>query len=298
VHPTLRPIKHSLALFAGVVLFLAAFTARASDDDASNLTNAVLEATVTIASNALATISELEPTHELGSNDIAQAEELARGTNALSDTNFPASSSGNAQPGPLESRRQWLLRQRAGAQHGNEPGGPNDTGPTNASAYAGLRPAKPAFSAFKNVTDRNIFDPNRIPHHRVDQPTTKKSFDSFALVGVMSYEKGTFAFFDGTRSEYKRALKVADAIAGYKLASLTPDAVDLVSGTNRVELRVGMQLRREEGGQWTRAEQGEPYSGSSAIAGTSVNAGASVTPAPAGADNEVLERLRKKREQE
>ena len=62
----------------------------------------------------------------------------------------------------------------------------------------------------------------------------------------MTYEKGTFAFFDGTSSEYKKALKLADAIAGYKVTNIAPNGVKLASGTNELDLSVGAQLRREE----------------------------------------------------
>ena len=84
---------------------------------------------------------------------------------------------------------------------------------------------------------------------------TPKSFDSLTLVGTMSYEKGTFAFFDGTSSEYKKALKLTDAIAGYKVTNIAPNGVKLASGTNELELSVGAQLRREEDGPWLLASQ-------------------------------------------
>ena len=52
------------------------------------------------------------------------------------------------------------------------------------------------------------------------------------LVGTMTYEKGTFAFFDGSSSEYRKALKRAGIIAGYKLTSIAANSVELASGTN------------------------------------------------------------------
>ena len=71
----------------------------------------------------------------------------------------------------------------------------------------------------------------------------------------MSYEKGTFAFFDGTSSDYKKALKLTDSIAGYKVTNIAPNSVKLASGTNELELSVGAQLRREEDGPWLLASQ-------------------------------------------
>src|ERR1022692_4192324 len=108
------------------------------------------------------------------------------------------------------------------------------------------------YASFKVIVDRNIFDPNRVPH-RAGEPIVRRvppSFDSLTLVGTMTYEKGTFAFFDGTSSEYKKALKLADAIAGYKVTNIAPTGVKLASGTNVMDLIVGAQLRREEDGPW------------------------------------------------
>ena len=73
----------------------------------------------------------------------------------------------------------------------------------------------------------------------------------------MSYEKGLFAFFDGTSSEYRKVLKRTDTIAGYKVEDIAPNHVKLASGTNEFDLPVGMQMRREEEGDWlltTRTE--------------------------------------------
>jgi hypothetical protein len=66
----------------------------------------------------------------------------------------------------------------------------------------------------------------------------------------MSYGKGPFAFFDGTSSEYRKVLKLGDSIAGYKITNIEPNSARLASSTNEVQLRVGMQLRREENGAW------------------------------------------------
>ena len=100
-----------------------------------------------------------------------------------------------------------------------------------------------------------------------------KSVDSLTLVGIMSYEKGTFAFFDGTSSDYKKALKLNDVIAGHKVTNITPNSVKLADGTNELELTVGMQLRREEDGPWSLA--GGP--GSYATAPTSSSTSTSAT---------------------
>jgi hypothetical protein len=129
-----------------------------------------------------------------------------------------------------------------------------------------------------------------------------RSFDALTLVGTMSYEKGTFAFFDGTSSEYKKALKLTDAIAGYKVANIAPNSVKLASGTNELELRVGAQLRREEDGPWLLASQSTPYTATPAS--TSTNAAATTTTttgsdaATGGAESDIIKKLMEKREKE
>ena len=60
----------------------------------------------------------------------------------------------------------------------------------------------------------------------------------------MSYEKGEFAFFEGTSSDYKKAVKTNDTI-GYKVESITPDSVKLAQNTNVLQLAVGAQLHRQ-----------------------------------------------------
>ena len=128
-----------------------------------------------------------------------------------------------------------------------------------------------------------------------------KSVDSLTLVGTMSYEKGTFAFFDGTSSDYKKALKLTDSIAGYKVTNITPNGVKLASGTNELDLSVGAQLRREEDGPWLLAGQSASYA--AAPASTSTNGAAATTATGSdatsgGAESDIIKRLMQKREKE
>jgi hypothetical protein len=116
----------------------------------------------------------------------------------------------------------------------------------------------------------------------------------------MTYEKGTFAFFDGTSSEYKKALKLADAIAGYKVTNIAPNGVKLVSGTNQLDLSVGAQLRREEDGPWLLSGQSTSYAATPAS--TSTNAAATTSTgsdtASGSAESDIIKRLMQKREKE
>lgn len=130
---------------------------------------------------------------------------------------------------------------------------------TNAPASG---PVRLTFEAFRTIGDRNIFNPNRYARsagrtapRTSSQPAAR--VESFSLVGIMAYEKGWFAFFEGTKSDYKQALQVDGAIGEYKVVSVSPEQVKLRGGTNSYDLKVGMQMRREDEGDWFLSEGGD-----------------------------------------
>ena len=163
-------------------------------------------------------------------------------------------------------------------------------------------PASLDYAAFRLIVERNIFDPNRFPRRGPSGPQTPpKQVDSVTLVGTMSYEKGTFAFFDGTSSEYQKALKLTDAIVGYKVTNIMPDSVTLMAGTNEVEMRVGMQLRREENGPWKLGGKSGTYRAVSDSTSTNAVAAASAASpdaAASAAESDIIKKLMQKRAQE
>ncbi len=136
------------------------------------------------------------------------------------------------------------------------------------------------FSTFKIITDRNIFNPRRSARYtpRTETRRATPRVESFALLGTMSYEKGPFAFFDGTSSDYRKAVKPDETIAGYKVTGIEPAFVKLRSPTNEMELRVGMQLSREEGGAWRMEPR--PESQLAAVERPSLVRPPAPTPAP------------------
>jgi len=121
-------------------------------------------------------------------------------------------------------------------------------------------PSGSDFSSFSLITTRNIFNPRRSARYTPARNENRRvsRVESFALVGTMSYGKGPFAFFDGNSSDYRKALKPDDSIAGYKITDIGPSSVKLKSSTNEVELVVGNQLSREEGGDWHPSARQEP----------------------------------------
>jgi hypothetical protein len=167
------------------------------------------------------------------------------------------------------------------------------------------------FSAFRAIAERNIFNGSRAGR-RTEPPRESRRparVDSFGLVGVMSYDRGTFAFFDGSSADYRKALQCGGGLAGFELVEVLPNAVKLQQGTNTTELRLGMQLRREDEGEWKLAEQGESFASSGSARGGSSERGSSREPSPGGGaagspaaasavDDEVLKRMLQKRQEE
>jgi len=113
-------------------------------------------------------------------------------------------------------------------------------------------PGRTEYRNFEVIAKKNIFNPRRSPTYQPGPVTNRRSprTESLALVGVMSYGKGPMAFFDGSRADYRKVLKPNESIAGFKINAIEPSSVKLVSNTNEIEVQVGMQLAREEEGEW------------------------------------------------
>jgi hypothetical protein len=107
----------------------------------------------------------------------------------------------------------------------------------------------------------------------------------------MSYEKGVFAFFDGTSSDYKKVLKPEETIAGYKVVAITTDSVKLMLNTNVLELSFGAQMRRRDDGAWERSAGSTSYAAGSAAASQS-------EAAPSGAESDIIKKMMLRREKE
>jgi hypothetical protein len=158
------------------------------------------------------------------------------------------------------------------------------------------------FQSFKIISQRNIFNPNRranMPNADIVRPK-QVQIDFFTLNGTMSYEDRHYAFFEGTSSQYRKVLAPSDIIAGYKISEIGDDHVMLAASSNQViNLRVGMQMKRQDGGPWSLVASAEPVVDSGTTATTDQTPdstpGAS---APSSAESDVIKRLMQKREQE
>ena len=172
-------------------------------------------------------------------------------------------------------------------------------------------PSRFDYQAFRVIEERNIFNPNRFKgsssngesgRSRRDRQYNRT--DSFTLRGTMSYEKGRFAFFEGSNSDYRKALEIDGQIAGYKVAEIGADYVRLENNGKEVALRVGGRMRKSDNG-WAPADGSEAMessadSDSSAKTEATDSSERSDSTASAVSDggNDVLKRLLQKREKE
>ena len=124
---------------------------------------------------------------------------------------------------------------------------PRAAAPSDTSAVA----PSAAFDAFRVIGDRNIFNPNRSA--RRDRSTEERvpHADTITLVGTMDYEKGLFAFFDGSDAANRKALHIGEAIEQFKVTQISANTVGLERDGKPLTLRIGQQLRRPDGGDWS-----------------------------------------------
>lgn len=151
------------------------------------------------------------------------------------------------------------------------------------------------FSAYRIIAERNIFNTNRSARvSRSNRPAEKpRQVESLSLVGTLSYEKGSFAFFDGSRSDYRKACPIQGRIGEFTVQEIKPEGVKLTDSTNHYELTVGMAMRREDESPWRIMSTSEASPPRRDEEANSSSSGASEGPT-----SEILRRLREKRAKE
>jgi hypothetical protein len=114
-------------------------------------------------------------------------------------------------------------------------------------------------SGFTIIETRNIFDASRLPRIirtnrtevvRLPPPPPQPQIESITCVGTMNYEKGPYAFFEGSRAAYEQVLRVSNRIAGLTVTGIEPQGVRVTTGSNELSVPVGGQLTQERGGPW------------------------------------------------
>ncbi len=169
---------------------------------------------------------------------------------------------------------------------------PASSAPPAAAGPAALGP-NADFTAFRLITERNIFNPNRIGRGREDDTPPPRT-ETIALVGTMdSGAKGRQAFFDSPDAAYRKALGEGDTLVGYTVKAIQPDRIELAAGDKTLSLTLSQQLRRPAGGEWTVAARELP----APTAGGPAAAPAEPPPIPAGA-SDLLRRLMEQRQKQ
>ena len=117
-------------------------------------------------------------------------------------------------------------------------------------------------SAFRIVAERNIFNANRSGGQvRLSSSQRPARVESFTLVGTMAYEKGAYAFFAGSSSEFSKVIKTTGVIAGHKVVDVLANSVKLEADGKITDLPIGSAMRREDEGAW---KLGDAVAGSGA----------------------------------
>ncbi len=150
------------------------------------------------------------------------------------------------------------------------------------------------FDAFRSIGDRNIFDPNRLPRVRRDSSTDAPApaDEVVTFVGTLQYEKGLFAFFDGSMPRYRTTVPVGGTIAGFSVTQVAPRSVSLATKERQLTLKMGESLSRREGTDWTVSTLPVPLSGPPTPSATPSSA-----PAPVAIPSDASATLRRLMEQ-
>ena len=166
----------------------------------------------------------------------------------------------------------------------------NSTETTKAPAAPAAAIPLTDFNAFRLVTERNIFNPNRIGRTRETNEAPPPRVETIAFVGTMETDRGLRAFFDSTDAAFKKTLREGEAIADFTVKRILPDSVELTRGDQTTPLRMTQQLRRTEGGEWTVTAR-DP------VRTESTKAAESTAPLPIPSNaSEVLRRLMEQRQ--
>lgn len=174
-----------------------------------------------------------------------------------------------------------------------------ETAPAVETISTNTGPVDPmSYDAFRIIAQRNIFDPNRRARTTSSEAPSErpKRTEAFTLLGSIAYEKGDFAFFEGSSSEYRKSVKAGDSIGGLKVAEVAPNHVKFEAGEGKtLQLPIGSQMKRVEGEEWKVNSQVESFSSSSG-SGSSSSAESTNSAAPSGSGevSEVLKRLMEK----
>jgi len=174
---------------------------------------------------------------------------------------------------------------------------PNPASPPPA-ASATVPPSRATFDDFRILGERDIFNPNRVSlsgRGAADAPASLA--DRTTLVGVLAAGQSLAAFFDSSNSDLRKVLHEGDAIAQFTVAHITNQGLDLVRDGKPLPMKVGQQLLRPPGTDWTVADGSRDFRRPAAEASATGAPGPSAPSIPADA-SAVLKRLMENRQKQ
>jgi Tfp pilus assembly protein PilP len=171
---------------------------------------------------------------------------------------------------------------------------PAAAGATQPRGDSSVAPAT-TFDTFRVVSERNIFNPNRTGRRERTTEEQPPRVDVISIVGTMESDRGLRAFFDGSDSSYRRAVRVGESVDKFKVTQISPNVVDLERDGKNLSVRVGQQLRRPEGADWDLVGEDVLRLEAQARAATEAKAEPNIPPPiPAGV-SEIEKRMRERR---
>lgn len=155
----------------------------------------------------------------------------------------------------------WATAGTCHAQETTRPGAGRNERPGADSPAAGSGAARaeaPDLGHFRIILDRNIFNASRSGARPAPARTVRRPVrvDTLALVGTLESGSTRVAFFDGSNSDYRKAVRPGEEVAGLTVQEIHFERVYLVRESQRWELPVGGALRREEEADWQMSDAG------------------------------------------
>ena len=122
--------------------------------------------------------------------------------------------------------------------------------PPAAAATKAVSPAD-SFEAFRIITEKNIFNPNRVGLTRATAEAKPPRVDEIALVGTVEFGGKRVALFESAEVAFRKTVAEGETLGEFTVRRVGSEGVDLVRGDQVLALRVAQQLRRPEGADWS-----------------------------------------------
>ncbi len=164
--------------------------------------------------------------------------------------------------------------------------------------------AEDGFSAYKVLSERNIFSPTRgTPVEEREEQTPEAPvvlLDAIKLLGVVVVDGLPTAFFAGNVEGVSGMRQLGDRLAGLEVKTIATTGVLLAGEQGELKLAVGSAMTRRGDEEWQIAAEAPPipgYNPSSSPVSTSSSSPPEAS-SSGGSASDILKRLRERRQQE